>query len=822
MHADRPPEAGTGMRERDRSTCWSPLRVVVLVAMVCLSSGCEPLEPNGFADTEPGPGPPDTSEIRDAADTAPIALDVVPDSDDDATSDVDTHPPERMVGAPHALPPRILASGAPWAENDHFEAVGGEVLTLDVLTNDIDPAGGRLTLVDVAPADPRQSIDVSITDDAEHLEVVAPDVARPRPLKMRYTAVTERNQTVAARVTLVVHPNVGLVSIQPQATAGRVLDLELTHGIGEARVYFDGVLAIPDAVVDNTRKRAAYRVPSDLALGPVDVTVRPRDFDRVTGRGSFTVVEPWFEDVSERAGISLEHDTTSPAHTLGLSVGIALGDVDDDGDNDFYLTQLGRPGVLFLNQGDIDGDGVPNFFDATVSAGLELGTLDDGSTASFVDVDNDGDQDLHVGRWGRDTLCLNRLVETGDLRFEDVTNAWGLEDTIQRASGAAWGDYDGDGDLDLYTTSWFHDLSDVVDDGIAQDRLWRNDGVRFTDVTHLLEPAAATRRLTLGAVWFDIERDGDADLLVASDNILLYSTSGPNVLWRNDGLGPDGEWQFTDIAKNAGVDLFPDGKGEGQNAMGIAVGDVDNDGDADFAMSNIGPNALMLNDGTGAFVDQAAVAGVARPAMPWTLGSGVYEHTVTWAPTFFDAENDGDLDLHIAGGSPTALLGERSAPDLFAVQTDRLMFEDRSIHGGFFDGEDALATAAGDLDGDGLIDLVVPTYGGPVRVYLNRMARHIATGHFLRVNVEGRSSNRDGIGAIVERIVIGTDGAEQLAASCFVTSRPSYASAGERTCHFGLGSVTDATGFIRVHWPSGLRSEHSIDAVDTTIVVREP
>jgi hypothetical protein len=152
--------------------------------------------------------------------------------------------------------------------------------------------------------------------------------------------------------------------------------------------------------------------------------VRSRGAAADSDAATVTIVAPTFVDVAEATGLLQVHDVTGhPTHCAWSSTGLAFGDLDNDGDSDFYVGNVGSPGRLLRNDGDADGDGLPTF--VPVTAELGLAGVDNVSMASFMDYDNDGDRDLFVGRRGANVLLQNRLVETGAPGFLDVTAAAG-------------------------------------------------------------------------------------------------------------------------------------------------------------------------------------------------------------------------------------------------------------------------------------------------------------------------------------------------------------------------------------------------------------
>jgi hypothetical protein len=351
-------------------------------------------------------------------------------------------------------------------------------------------------------------------------------------------------------------------------------------------------------------------------------------------------------------------------------------------------------------------EGLPSFFDMAPRLGIDV--LDLAGGAVVDDFDGDGRLDLVSTSWDP---CgpMRAFRNDGSGGFEDVTATWGLDAQLGGLN-LLHADFDGDGRLDLLVLrgGWFGA------EGRMRNSLLRNDlagdAGRFVDVTAaagIAYPAYPTQ----GAAWADYDLDGDLDLYIANeaDDIVIdpadarsQITNGyPNQLFRNEGDGT-----FVDVARTAGVDDRGFGKG-------AAWGDYDDDGDPDLYVSNLGSNRLFRNEGDGRFTDVTDVAGVA---------GGERRTFATW---FFDWDNDGDLDLFAAAFNAPAAASSahylglelidprtgspmRSDPFLFRNDGGG-RFTDVSAEVGF--GPPILAMGAnfGDLDGDGWLDVYLGT-----------------------------------------------------------------------------------------------------------------
>jgi enediyne biosynthesis protein E4 len=437
--------------------------------------------------------------------------------------------------------------------------------------------------------------------------------------------------------------------------------------------------------------------------------------------------------------------------------GAALFDAEGDGDLDLWLTngstlerlRKGEPGAgntLWLN------DGRGKFTDATARAGV--GGSIWGNGVAVGDVDNDGDIDVFVAEFGPDRLYLN----DGKGRFREVGAAAGLADP-RWSSSATFVDFDRDGRLDLFVANYlrfdpaarppfggdsqWRGLPVMRGPrGLPKDRpaLYRNEGSapdgipRFRDVTRESGIAKAPESYPLGVLALDFDLDGDDDLYVAND-------SEANQLFVNQGNG-----SFSEKAELLGAAL--DDHGSAGSGMGTCAGDYDRDGRLDIVVTNFSnqPNNLFHNEGR-AFSDLAYPAGIAGPSLPM-LG---------WGCHFLDADLDGWPDLFVSNGHvyPEA---DRPGTDTAYAQPNQLFrnlrngrfreigqdvgLSARRVHRG---------AAFGDLDGDGDEDVIVTVLNGRPVVLRNDVS---AGRSWVAFQLEGKSSNRSAYGALV-RVKLG-------------------------------------------------------------------
>ena len=495
-----------------------------------------------------------------------------------------------------------------------------------------------------------------------------------------------------------------------------------------------------------------------------------------------------------------------------MGSGVALGDYDGDGDADIFLMTgsaitdeyqeeaAEHTDALWRN----DGDGV--FTDVTSEAGVGRSGWSNG--AAFGDYDGDGDLDLFVARHGPDLLYRNE----GNGRFSEIGAQAGVDDPRWGASGV-WFDFDGDGDLDLYVANyavfdpvemkgkvtWFTDgLTQFPQHfPIAGNALFLNQGNgTFRDVTK--ETGAEGTGRALGALATDIDDDGDLDLYIAND-------VGNDDLLRNDG------GRFSNVGLESGVAV--DLNGQFQAGMGVAAGDYDGDGDIDLFVTNYAGelNTLYRNEGGGFFSD------VTRHA---NLASQQITDSVGWGTGMHDFDLDGNLDLlvvnghiqgdfvlwylrHFADAGPSDIPQMRKDAYRAGADQSKLLFLGKG-DGTFVDATEQTGpifseprvgrgAAFADLNGDGLLDVVVSNKNEPAQILLNKMPRR---GNWLELRLRGRAPNVFAVGA---RVRVRADGRTHTRE---VYAGTSYLSSDDTLLHFGLGQATSVDE-IEIRWPGG-------------------
>ncbi|MAW75971.1 MAG: hypothetical protein CMJ95_01080 [Planctomycetes bacterium] len=520
----------------------------------------------------------------------------------------------------------------------------------------------------------------------------------------------------------------------------------------------------------------------------------------------------WLVEVTASSGI----DFTYHAYESGsrfmpaiIGAGLALFDADRDGDLDLYLVQ----GTDLLPSTEKQPD-MPNrffrqespwqFVDATAESGLGDGGFGIGATTG--DFDNDGWTDIYVGNFGPDVLYRNR----GDGTFENVTEKAGI--TVEGfTASCAFADIDRDGDLDLFVTQYiqFDPKVNCTDSAgqpeycgpeaftPARDILLLNDGDgTFTDIS-TESGIASLAAASLGICCDDFNGDGWIDFYVAND---AYE----NNLWINQKDGT-----FVDEAGILGVSLNLNGQEEA--GMGVIAEDLDGNGIVDLFVTHLDmeSNTFYRNlGGQMGFTDDSGISGLGPSSMNYT-GFGVVA---------FDLELDGDLDLFVANGRVRSGLkrpGTKSAPPWDHYSEPNLCYLN-SGSGRFVDGkeiagdfcsavESSRGLAAGDIDGDGDLDVVISNIEGPARLYRNDAPR---AGSWLRIRATDRNLGKPLLGTRI----IATDGDRTLVRT--ISAASSYATATPAVVH--LGAKVPGTKIV-VHWPSGEREEFNTGDWNRTI-----
>ena len=529
---------------------------------------------------------------------------------------------------------------------------------------------------------------------------------------------------------------------------------------------------------------------------------------------------PQFTDVARQAGVVFHHTNgASPDKHLveTMGSGAVFFDYDGDGWIDIFLVDGGSVADqaaagrarhrLFHNRGN------GTFEDVTERSGIQHREYGMGACAG--DYDGDGKPDLFITGFGGNALYRNRGPSTGSGQatlFEDVTSSARVG-AARWGAGCAWADLDGDGDLDLWVTQY-------VDAGRARNPycgeaqkslrfychplkydplpsiVYRNDGNgAFTDVSSA-SGVAALRGNGMGVVVADYDGDGKPDVFVANDTM-------PNFLFHNEG-----GMRFTETGLASGLAVGADGKARA--GMGIDTGDYDGDGNLDVVITNLDFEMHSLYRGLarGLFSYDTVQSGIGFPTLPF-VGFGV---------AFLDVDNDAALDIAVANGhildnAPLFRTGSTYMQRklLFRNLGNRRFGEVGRIAGPAFAAERvSRGLAAGDIDNDGDLDLLVNNNGQDAELLRNDLQQGANRANALLVRLRGAGMNTDAIGARV-RLTAGPR--TQIRD---IKAGSSYLSQSDLRAHFGLGTATRADR-IDVVWPSG-RTE-SVDNVAANQIV---
>ncbi len=427
-----------------------------------------------------------------------------------------------------------------------------------------------------------------------------------------------------------------------------------------------------------------------------------------------------FVDITKSAGIAFEH-TSSPEKRFiveSMSGGVALIDYDNDGLLDIYfvnsltvdLVKANGKTKSFLYRNNGDG----TFTDVTSKAGV--GDVGWGMGVAVGDYNNDGFDDLYVTCVGANHLFKNN----GNGTFSDVTKAAGVSDP-RWSTGAAFVDYDNDGKLDLMVTNYvafdFKNLPEFGKGRLCQykgvpvqcgprglpgdgDSLYHNEGNdTFLDVSKKAGVSDPNGYYGMGVICSDFDENGLVDIFVAND-------STPNFFYKNNGNGT-----FEEIGFLSGTAVNENGSEQG--SMGVTVGDYDHDGKFDLFVTNFDDdyNTLYRNDGKLSFTDVSHAAKVAAVSLPY----------VGWGTKFFDYDNDGWADLFVANGHVYPQIPTyRQRNFLHRNNHDGTFSEVSSEFGAAFaEKRAARGVAFGDIDNDGDVDLVINNLDGPPTVLRN-------------------------------------------------------------------------------------------------------
>jgi len=451
-----------------------------------------------------------------------------------------------------------------------------------------------------------------------------------------------------------------------------------------------------------------------------------------------------FTDIAPQAGVNSNDD----------NFGAAWGDFDNDGDLDLFVVSHNSNNHLFRNDGD------DMFTDVEVSTGIGFPAIPN-LGVSWADFDNDGDLDVFITANTPTAIEPNKLMRNDGGIFTDVSIPMGFTE-IYNTYQAVWGDYNNDGLIDIFLSTWAN-----------VSRLYKNTGTQFIDVTD--QVGLWYWGDSRAALWTDIDNDGDLDIYLCrgwSNNYLR------DYLFRND----DGI--FTEISESVGIITI-------DYSVGCDAGDYDNDGDLDIFVATVlnHNNKLYRNDG-GSFTNISAAYGLddIGPAL-----------SAAW----LDYDNDGYSDLFVLRSSGNNLLYKNLGDSFLQVQNSTGVGNDTGV---------SIGLSIGDYNLDGSLDLYVAN-----RYSENRLYRSSGnTNNWLQINLVGVIGNKSAIGA---RIAITSNNGD-LTQLREVSGGSGASSQNSLTVEFGVGTA-DTVNTMIVYWPSGITETFTNIPVNQLIVLEE-
>ncbi|MGB9072001.1 MAG: CRTAC1 family protein [Terriglobales bacterium] len=533
----------------------------------------------------------------------------------------------------------------------------------------------------------------------------------------------------------------------------------------------------------------------------------------------FSEPVPVFRDIAAQAGLTASHISSPDKHYVieSMSGGVGLFDCDNDGKLEIVMVNGSTVDRYRREGGDLlvtlwHQDAGLKFSDITQKAGLTRKGW--GMGVAVADFDNDGNLDLFVTSYGGNALYRNK----GNCTFEDVTDKAGVRGG-GFSTGAAWADYDRDGYVDLFVSRYVHvDMNNLPEFGSTKFCRFKGVAVQCgpwgmegeTDLLYHNRGDGTFEEVSKKAGVDDPDKYYGLGVTWGD-----YDNDGWPDLFVADDATPNHLYHnnrdgtFTDDAMVAGIAMNSEGQALG--SMGVAWGDYDHSGRLSMFVTEFAdqPNTLYQNQGSRGFEDIAMQSHLGQPSLPY-LG---------WGTTFFDMENDGWPDLFVATGHvyPQMDNAKGSAayaqPMLLHRNLRNGTFEEVSKPAGLADMplKSRRGAAFGDIANNGNVDIVVLNVGDPPSLLLNE---NKSSNHRVLFRLVGTTSNRAAIGARV------TVHAADVTQFDEVRGGASYLSQNDLRLHFGLGTATKMDR-VEVRWPTGKTESFNDLAADKIYTITE-
>ena len=531
--------------------------------------------------------------------------------------------------------------------------------------------------------------------------------------------------------------------------------------------------------------------------------------------------------------------------------GVGLGDINNDGLIDIYFTGNLVPNKLYLNKGDF------SFEDITDKAGV-AGTRSWSTGVSMADVNGDGLLDIYVCNSGDikgDNKQNELFINNGDMTFTEQARLYNIADPGY-STHAAFFDYDKDGDLDLYILNNSYQAIGSFNlrknernnrDSLGGDKLMRNDGDRFTDVSEDAGIYGSVIGFGLGVTVGDVNNDGWQDIFISNDFFerdYLYLNNHDGTFseqltgWMKSISGASMGADLADINNDGNVDLFVTEMLPGENDRLKTVTTFEDWNRYQYNLQNdyyhqFTRNMLQLNNGDSSFSEIGRLAGV--EATDWS-----------WGALFFDMDNDGWKDVFVANGiyqdvtnqdflefasneefvksilvnravdykRLTEIIPSTPIPNYAFHNDGQLSFVDKAEEWGLGNPGFSNGSAYGDLDNDGDLDLVVNNVNMVSSIFRNQADKQFPNHHFLKISLKGKGQNTHAIGSSVTLRA----GDRQF----YLEQMPmrGFQSTVDPRMNFGLGDI-DTVDLVMVKWPDGKVTELRSVAANQVIELQQ-